>query len=780
MKNFIVLFTAALSLLASGAGLTARNIEELRRLKEENPLPLKASQEEIRDVREKFASYELKRVNDTLVVGTSLINRDNYTWQQCNENARHLRVLSYLAKNGGQEQSDSLNLFADWLMSQQLVSMEWGPNWYATYRSLPADYLSILSVCDAARSEKMIRTVGKLLNADAMLSLDWNRITGHVSSDYIYLLTPHLFYACLYTPSESLAVDRLARFSKFLGVSLTYADGGRDILKRDGTCFHHGTHYNGYMYAFNTWLDLAYRMKGTGFRIDEFAYTRIRQAVMSMYLMAAASNGDKCYYATCMAGRHPFETYVHVKEEMFSKLIELGLDLHEGVHDTELEAFFNYMFNSRKYAVAPRDFSGFYQFNYSPAAVYRQGGWVAVMRSPTERFWGAEIYNRTNRLGRYQSHGALEILYTGDSLAVSGYTDGFRTHGAGWDWNMLPGTTTVHYTDWKTLMPNGNDKDRFDQKSVGGNFSGALSCGDYGLWAADFVQGDRWGGQRYTPTNLKFRKSVFAIDGMLFSLGSGISATGDYPDDMLTATNLFQQITDGDEILMVNGKKMKSGDEPLYIDGKKDVCFVTPCTSGYYIAAGHDGIVVKYGEQSSPGEKGDLTKTGTVEAAKAYINHGIKPSAASYEYLAVPAVGAKRMKKIASEQKNGKLFVTEACTEDLHVVYYKPAAVRAYALFGPAAELDSGCLMSSDTALLVTEKVEAGSLQLSVCCPDLKPVETGRGWKSSPTDAVIVLKGKWQLNAGNEACRLAYDGDNTEVRLHLEDGFPVHLALLGK
>ena len=92
------------------------------------------------------------------------------------------------------------------------------------------------------------------------------------------------------------------------------------------------------------------------------------------------------------------------------------------------------------------------------------------------------------------------------------------------------------------MMPNGNDADRFDQWSATTKFSGALSWGNCGMFACAFDQGDHWGNRRFVPTNLTFCKSVFAFDGILVSLGSGIGSRGDYADDRITATNLFQAL----------------------------------------------------------------------------------------------------------------------------------------------------------------------------------------------------------------------------------------------
>lgn len=181
------------------------------------------------------------------------------------------------------------------------------------------------------------------------------------------------------------------------------------------------------------------------------------------------------------------------------------------------------------------------------------------MRSPTTKFWGGEIYNKTNRFGRYQSHGTLEIIYEG-GLLPTGYPANKDNKGAGWELNMMPGSTTVHYTDWKEMMPYKNDKDRFDQWAKTSNFAGAVSMKEYGLFAAAFDQGDHWGSQRFTPTNLTFCKSVLAIDGMLFSVGNGISAKGEYADDMLPLQICSSLLFQGNyNKLEVDGKSISKG-----------------------------------------------------------------------------------------------------------------------------------------------------------------------------------------------------------------------------
>ena len=154
-----------------------------------------------------------------------------------------------------------------------------------------------------------------------------------------------------------------------------------------------------------------------------------------------ATKGSLHYFANTFAGRNPFGAGITLaySNDHFNKLIETGVDIKGD--NAELKAAYNYFSGTNTYAVDVADYSGFYAFNYSPAAIFRKDNWVVSMRSITTKFWGAEIYSGQNRFGRYQSHGSLDVLYDG-TVAESGYP----TTAAGYDWNVVPGTTTVHYT----------------------------------------------------------------------------------------------------------------------------------------------------------------------------------------------------------------------------------------------------------------------------------------------------------------------------------------------
>ena len=741
----------------------------------------KASNNELKSAQMALKMLMLQRTGDYTVTGADLWG-DKVTNQHLRDVAKNVRVLSYGALTLGKSGKADLDLYLDFLFTHNffLRMPKLVYSNYSDVRKIPTDLMSALPVLDDVRKAKVIAAVQKLLEVDIIRKGD-KAILNWISSDYIFNVVPYVFNLAIANPDDQQAIQDLQLLSGFLRVCTRYNVGNKDILKPDGTGFHHNAHYNGYMYSYRTWVEYFYRFKGTSMRIDKKSYERLKKAIVTIYMTAVCADGDKGrIYATSMAGRHPFySTEVPFTQKLFEQLIEIGGEAMGTDLDMDLAAYYNYFFKTNKYSVPAIDANGFYQYNYSSAGVYRQPGWIAVMKSPTAKLWGAEIYNKTNRFGRYQSHGTLEVLYEG-GLENSGYPSKNDNKAAGWDWNMMPGSTTVHYTDWEEMLPNKNDKDRFDQKAKTSDFAGAVSNNEYGFFASAFDQDDNWGSQRFVPTNLTFCKSVLAIDGMLFSIGNGISAKGDYSDKMITATNLFQTITSKKfNRLSVNGKNVGSGNK-LTIPSAEALTVINPVSTGYFVPAGHDEITIVYDKQETPSSEGLAAKPATEVAAKAYINHGVKPEKKSYSFVVVPAADENKMKEVADKQTKGELFSIVEMQDSLHIIKYAPKNVLAYSFFTPAKGLNAGEVISSATELLlIEEKQSDGSLVLAISNPNLRPkMLNKKDWREMPTPAFIELKGTWEAEGNVQGVFLkTMENGNTELSCLLRNGLPVHVKL---
>ncbi|WP_307757614.1 chondroitinase family polysaccharide lyase [uncultured Mediterranea sp.] len=776
---FIFLFLIFPIIYAQDCKYSLQQKQDLLRLKEKYPWTCnKVEDEEIKDAIKLAQAFPYEA-------------KESMDWNEALNFSKVIHSLAYAALSNVNQQTifnDFIQKTLDNKIIARIPKLIYSS--YGNVREIPFHLLSALPACNIQQKKDLIKAVKVLIEFNKLYA-STDIIKQNINTDYIYNVLPHLFVCALQQPDETQAIADLKAFSHYLSSCTEYSQGDMDGLKIDGTGFHHRTHYNGYMYAYKTWVEYIYRLKGTDFRIDKNAYERIKRAVVSEYLMANLPiSGEQHYFANSLAGRHPFAgLQVDFGSELFQKLVEIGGDIQGETIDKDLAAYYNAFFQTNVYKdITPHKLDGFYQFNYSPVGIYRYKNWVATMRCPTTRFWGGEIYSKTNRFGRYQSHGSLEIIYNGP-LKESGYPDNwerFSGKRGGWDWNVVPGTTTVHYTDWKEMMPNGNNTDRFDQWAKTTNFSGALSWKDCGIFAASFNQGDHWGGRRFEPTNLSFCKSVFVFDGFLLSLGSGICSNGNYGNDQITATNLFQAINNpNNDCMILNGEKIRKG-KNVILETDKNNWLITPYSTGYIIPAGNDPLVVVNNTQSTPGPEG-ITESSfnSLEVSKAYINHGVKPSNKKYCFVVVPGTTPQELSAHSRKLFHKKKGIFEICqqADSLHIIKHKPSKTLAYALFAPAKSLQDGFLQASDTPLLLMERFskKENLLDLAICSPDLRPQndKEKKTWKSSPTHSTLIFKGCWHVKRCLDKSILSCspDGEYTKLTVELKDGLPCYIQL---
>lgn len=61
---------------------------------------------------------------------------------------------------------------------------------------------------------------------------------------------------------------------------------------------------------------------------------------------------------------------------------------------------------------------GFFVYNYGSAGIFRRADWMVTLKGYTTDVWGAEIYAKDNRYGRYQSYGSVQIMGKGIRFPV--------------------------------------------------------------------------------------------------------------------------------------------------------------------------------------------------------------------------------------------------------------------------------------------------------------------------------------------------------------------------
>jgi|GEM_PF-954893 len=672
-------------------------------------------------------------------------------------------------KNGDTDARDKLLLFTEYLLDQGLA--EGGrnvlrTNSYANARNFPVGFLEALNVYTGNLKSEIIKMLKWSHQFNIVYGTDY--IPGY-NVDFLNLKSKTLFELALAEPDD-VAVRDLKSVKRFMERNTAPSLGGRDGIKPDGLGYHHQSPQVSYMTAWGVWIDLVYQLRGTVFKINQQAYDNMSLAIKTLFL--ATSKGTVFSHAE--SGRTPFQNGVPISLLNFRKFVEIGGDIKGLAADPEIGGLYNYITGTSTYSVPLASYNGFYQFNYGAMGVHRKNNWTVVTRGFTNRIFGSEINEVDNRWGRYQSYGSLEVLY-GGNLSSSGYI----RHGNGWDWNVMPGTTTVHFPDFTGLLALRPTSTEFQL----GSFAGSSSLGRDGIFGMDFSQNaNYYATPSYTTSNLKFRKSVFAFDSILVCLGSTISTSNSLGN---VATNLFQAINAStNPAIYINSISPTTGTYNSNLStASSGIWLLNAQTTGYYIPQGNGNVTVFRGSQSTPLESSnDANVTATANASKAWINHGTQPSAGKYQFVVVPETTPQNMQSLASQFSSGNIYQVLKQTDTLHAVKYLPDSTTSYVFFLPQSTVNVGYIKSISSRALVGVIERGDTIKVTVTSPDLKTISESslvHYWLATESNVDLVLNGNWNVVESNSNVSVSQGGSNTlHASFTLMHGFSSTITLV--
>lgn len=563
------------------------------------------------------------------------------------------------------------------------------------------------------------------------------------------LLMPKFISALLY-PDDKEKDRSLRSLAVWLSTSLVYTPGTIGGIKVDGTTFHHGGFYPAYTTGALGMIGKYIRLTlETPYGIGTPAREVFKHALQSM-----RNYTNLHEWSLSLGGRHPFGG--GMKEEDIEAFAALALagDLsgkNKGI-DRELAA--DYVRLQPEDTPLKKEFrsqgilpskapEGFFVYNYGSAGIYRRKNWMVTLKGYTTDVWGAEIYTRDNRYGRYQSYGS--VLIQGDGNPVSRQGSGFSENG--WDWNRLPGTTAIHLPFELLDSPLKGTTMAHSRE----NFSGSTSFGEgtCGMFAMKLMEREL---KNFTA-DFVARKSVSCFGNRLICLGSGIhNSNKEYP----TETTLFQcAIGDGSAV-------------PIYKEGDSVLC--DPFHTYYYVRKGTIGYAE--GRQHSFHDKTRKPTSGSFVTA--WLDHGKAPLDASYEYMVVI--------KPSEKEKKEALQSYRIIQHDYqaHRVYDCPSGITACAFFDEFDGNDDSLLNYADAETLVMYKQENNRVRISVCSPDLNIAEKTftTSAPSRPKVKRMILQGHWAMeDISCHAVSLRVVGADTEISVVCRDGQPQEFTL---
>ena len=572
------------------------------------------------------------------------------------------------------------------------------------------------------------------------------------------------------TVSALLFVDEreraraLAGLSRWLSGSLQYSPGTIGGIKVDGTTFHHG----GFYPAYTTGV-----LAMVGQFIALTSHTRYVPTMEARQVLKSAFISMRNYcniyeWGIGISGRHPFGGSMKENDVAAFAYLALAGDLsgESNTFDHHLAADYMRLCNNdtpeaiyfRKEGITPAKApQGFFVYNYGSAGIFRRNDWMVTLKGYTTDVWGSEIYRKDNRYGRYQSYGSVQIMGY-PSRKASGFDEN------GWDWNRLPGTTTIHLPFDLLDSPLPGTTMAHSKE----NFSGSSSLeGKNGMFAMKLMERNL---KNFTP-DFVARKSVFCFNNRMICLGTGISnSNASFP----TETTLFQST-------------FQKGKSDIYVDGKlKNVPFHQELNDGkrhciqdgynnYYLVNG-DNVQIQIARQDSHHEKNRAKTQGTF--ASAYINHGAAPQNAGYEYMVLIQPSPEEL-DAARRKAPYQILHKDSIA---HVVIDKQTGITAYAAFEAYLPQKDELFLSIPAETMVMQKQSGSNLLLSVCDPNLNISEKAFTTKepSRPIEKKLILKGQWKCKTLQEDVTVEVGQTETVLTVTCRHGQPIEFILLNK
>jgi chondroitin AC lyase len=358
------------------------------------------------------------------------------------------------------------------------------------------------------------------------------------------------------------------------------------------------------------------------------------------------------------------------------------------------------------------EFTGNKQFWCSDFMAHRRMGYYTSVKMLSNRMQNGELVNSEGSKSVHLSDGANYLYLTGDE-----YKDIFAV----WDWTKIPGTTAIQGT-----LETG-ESDPIKARGVTA-FDGGVSDGTYGMAAMDLKRG-----------KLAAKKAWFFFDSSYVALGAGITLDGDTEQDV--ATDVNQTLLDGG-VLTSESKKPVSTSAETYNSTHRTWIYHDHVG---YIFAPHTKVNLSAGPQT-----GAWSDFGTGPSAPVtmpvfdlWIDHGVLPQDASYEYIVVPRATPARVAKLAASAEIDVL----SNTKSIQAVYNRTLKLAEIA-FRDAASPNA--LMSLDTPL---GKVEADHRCL------LLVKQIASGWKitaSNPENEPLTL----HVTVNGKAAAIELPGGN--------------------
>lgn len=585
----------------------------------------------------------------------------------------------------------------------------------------------------------------------------------------------------------------LQYYSKWMSQNISPNLEITGAFKPDGAVFHHGTLYPAYgVGGYNGLAPIIYVLSKTHFKVDTTAHQQFKDNMLMMHYYT-----NPLKWPISVSGRHPTGTW-RIPDMPFAYMALAGTPDGKESIDSQMAAVYLLVSKNKntewaqlfknqniKPAIYPE---GHWNLNFGLLGIHRRNNWLLTVKGHNRYFVSHEAYPNANVFGRYLSYGALEVLFP-----ETKNTTGSAFKDKGWDWNRIPGTTTLHVPldILRANILNVDDYSGVEEMLLTDEiFAGGTQLNKDGIFAMKLR-----GHDKYDLGSFRAIKSWFMFDDLVVCLGSDINNDiKDYP----TETTVFQNYLnttnetiswDGNATSFPYTLNKKLGNNAVVTDNRN----IT-----YYIPSGQN-VVLSKGKQNSRDQKDQVNTNGNF--ATLILNHGFAPKNASYEYAMLIGSNADKALLFKNNmQAKAPVYKVLEKTKDLHSVKYVPTNIVGMAIYNSNKSLTDDVVLQNSKPCLIMYKQQENKLELSLTDPDLgfyegedetpltpdgkrKEVSIySRYWFKTPAKPSVIqikLKGNWAKvkDSGDYTIESNKDG-KTLINVNCKYGLATTLSLV--
>ncbi len=604
---------------------------------------------------------------------------------------------------------------------------------------------------------KELAAAGNVGYQDKLKALYWMSLGGNLfqtnqrlgeNTDDIRATTVGILAYVLMENDPAKQLQAVKAFQKYINNAFAITEDAGDMIKPDGSAYHHEFAYNS-EYATQGLFQGAlyyYLFRDTPFALSDQTYNNLKM-VLKKWDLHSSNLG----FPTSTGGRFPSSG-----AGMAGMVGAYAFLAMANPADTEMVAIAKRMCQMNNSSVISNYVTGFSTrithtgsigaletmldvnalsipaatepqasdyLPFSGMLLSRNNGWLVAIKGFSKYVVDYEYISGSNYYGRYLSNDHIQIWNENRNLNGC-------TISNSWDWSRFPGSTAKYLpTDVLAFNASRGDKER--------NYST-----DYFLGGTVLNTKVSMFSNRLLDANdpsFRANKSNFIFEDIIVSLGTNIT---DSDPTYSVETTLFQDLQNG-TTPQINGSNWSTtGSVSLKVSTTNTV--LKNCWGNTYVVYpyGEGSLEIRRQTQTTKGSANEAVPSGNYDVA--YINHGIAPANKGYRYITVLGGDTTKTNLLAGPSTPIEIVQQD---NNAHIVRQNQLKITAYSVFATNALLTNGIIESSVRPFvgMIQENTD-GTVDLALSDPDLNRPSGGM---TSNVQLNITLRGNYELLEGN-------------------------------